>query len=71
MGDADQAALLADGRDRLHGGQAGRHQLFDEDGDQVAVAVFTSSPTMTVRSSGAASRARSAPSMRSWSVIAR
>ena len=35
-------------------------------------AVRTSSPTMmTVRPSGAASRARSAPSIRSWSVIAR
>ena len=34
-------------------------------------AVRTSSPTMTVSPSGAASRARSAPSIRSWSVIAR
>src|SRR5664279_5291217 len=34
-------------------------------------AVFTSSPTITVRPSGARSRASSAPSIRSWSVIAR
>ena len=34
-------------------------------------AVLTSSPTMTVRPSGAAARASRAPSMRSWSVIAR
>ena len=34
-------------------------------------AVLTSSPTITVSSSGAASRARRAPSIRSWSVIAR
>ncbi len=34
-------------------------------------AVLTSSPTITVSPSGAASRARSAPSIVSWSVIAR
>ena len=34
-------------------------------------AVFTSSPTMTVSPAGAVARASSAPSIRSWSVIAR
>ena len=45
--------------------------LLDVERDQVAVDVRTSWPTIMVRLSGAASRARRAPSMRSWSVMAR
>ena len=37
MGDADQAALLANGGDRLQGRETGRHELLDEDALQIAV----------------------------------
>src|SRR5664280_603074 len=37
MRDADEAALLADVRDRIHGGKAGRHRSLQKSGDQVAV----------------------------------
>ena len=58
MRDADEAALVADGVDRLGGRQARRDRPLDEGGDQVTVRmVRTSSPTITVSPSGAASRA--------------
>jgi hypothetical protein len=36
VGDADQAALVAHGRDRLGRGEAGRNRLMEEDADEVA-----------------------------------
>jgi hypothetical protein len=69
MGDPDQAPLLADRRDRLRGRQSGRDRRFEEGRDEVTVR--TADLLADVSPSGAASRARRAPSTRSWSVTIR